>query len=267
MVYEIDDIVFKQDIPDFNRAKVAFDSDEVLNSILSMMNDCDELTVTCDFMKNYYQERLEHDNIRVIPNMPSKMWFDGLYDSRNIMKNYDDNKNKPRILYAGSGNHFDIENKGRDDDFTHVVDAIIKSRKDFHWVFVGSIPNQLRQYVQSREMEFHSWAMIMNYPRAIHDLRINAVVAPLMDCTFNKAKSNIKYLESACLGIPGVFQDLITYKDAPLRFTDGPDMMKKLEKLLADRKYYAKMSKQSRKYADTMWLDDHIDQYTDLYFE
>jgi hypothetical protein len=100
----------------------------------------------------------------------------------------------------------------------------------------------------------------------INNLNINAVVAPLMNCTFNMAKSNIKYLESACLGIPGVFQDLITYKDAPILFTDGPEMVKKLKKLLGDRKYYAKMSKQARSYAETMWLDDHIDEYTDLYF-
>jgi len=266
LVYEIDDIVFKDDIPDFNKAKSAFDSDETLNSILSMMNDCHELTVTCDYMKNYYAEKLDHDNIRVIPNMPSKIWFDGYYSSTKVMTDYNTFKNRPRILYAGSGNHFDIEGKGRDDDFTHVIDAIIKSRKNLKWVFQGSIPNQLMPFVKSGEMEFHKWAFVPNYPKAIYDLKINAVVAPLMDCTFNKAKSNIKYLEAACLGIPGVFQDLVTYKDAPIRFSDGADMIKKLTKLLENRQYYAKMSKLARNYADSMWLDDHIDMYTDMYF-
>jgi glycosyltransferase involved in cell wall biosynthesis len=266
LIYEIDDIIFKQDIPDFNKAKVAFDSEEILSSTLKMMNTCDVLSVTCDFMKDYYLQHLDHDNIKVIPNMPARMWFDNFYSTQNTMKNYDDNKNRPRVLYAGSGNHFDVAEKGLDDDFTHVKDALINSRKDFKWVFLGSIPRYLHQYVKSGEMEFHPWTQIMNYPQMIHDLKINAVVAPLMDCTFNKAKSNIKYLESGCLGIPGVFQDLVTYKDAPLRFTDGRDMVNKLQKLLADRKYYAKMSKQSRMYADKMWLDENIDMYTDLYY-
>jgi len=266
LIYEIDDIIFKQDIPDFNKAKVAFNSEEILASTLKMMNTCDELTVTCDFMKDYYMSHLDNANIKVIPNMPAKMWFDGHYSTQQVMKNYDDSKKRPRVLYAGSGNHFDVEQKGHDDDFSHVKDAIIASRKDIKWVFLGSIPHYLHPYVKSGEMEYHKWTMIMNYPTMIKDLNINAVVAPLMDCTFNRAKSNIKYLESACLGIPGVFQDLVTYKEAPIRFSDGKDMINKLQKLLADRKYYAKMSKQSRSYAETMWLDDHLDEYTDLYY-
>lgn len=266
LIYEIDDIIFKQDIPDFNKAKCSFDSDEILKATIEMMNNCDTLSVSCDFMKDYYLNHLDHDNITVVPNMPSKMWFDRYYDTASIMKGYDVNKKRPRILYAGSGNHFDVDEKGHDDDFSHVKDAIIKSRRDYKWVFLGSIPKYLHEYVKSGEMEFHPWTAIMNFPSTIHDLKVNAVVAPLLDCTFNRAKSNIKYLESACLGIPGVFQDLVTYKDAPLRFTDGKDMINKLNKLLDSRKYYAKMSKQSRMYADRMWLDDHLDVYTDLYY-
>lgn len=266
LIYEIDDIIFRQDIPDFNKAKVAFDSEEILTTTMNMMNGSDVISVTCDYMKNYYLNHLDHDNIKIIPNMPSKLWFDGLYNPSEILKNFDSTSKRPRILYAGSGNHFDIDEKGFDDDFSHVKDALIKSRKDFKWVFLGSIPKYLHQYVKSGEMEFHNWTVIMNYPRMIYDLKINAVVAPLMDCTFNKAKSNIKYLESACLGIPGVFQDLITYKDAPVRFTDGTDMISKLSKVLDTRQNYVKLSKQSRSYAETMWLDDNIDTYTDLYF-
>ena len=267
IIYEVDDIIFKQDIPDFNKAKIAFDSEEILKASLDMMNMCDKMSVSCQFMKDYYLQYLDHDNIHVVPNMPAKMWFDGFYDTSKIMKRFDKHKNRPRILYAGSGNHFDIDRKGFDDDFSHVNEAIIKSRKNFKWVFLGSIPHQLVQYVKNGDMEFHNWCSIMNYPAFIDGLEINAVVAPLMDCTFNKAKSNIKYLESACLGIPGVFQDLITYKEAHIKFSDGNDMTNKLRKLLSDRKYYAKISKLSRAYADTMWLDDHLDIYTDLYFK
>ena len=267
IIYEVDDIIFKQDIPDFNKAKVAFDSDEILKASMHMMNICDKMTVSCEFMKNYYLEHLDHDNIHVIPNMPTKMWFDGFYNNGQIMQNFDKHKNRPRVLYAGSGNHFDIDRKGFDDDFSHVNDAIIKNIKNFKWVFLGSIPHQLIKYIKSGDIEFHNWCSIMNYPSFINSLEVNAVVAPLMDCTFNKAKSNIKYLESACLGIPGVFQDLVTYKDAPVRFSDGNDMINKLRKLFTNRQFYNKISKSSRTYADTMWLDDHLDVYTDLYFK
>ena len=267
LIYEVDDIIFREDIPDFNKAKSAFDSQEIVDSIVKMMKTCDQVSVSCDFMKNYYLEKLNHDNITVVKNMPSRTWFDGFYSTSDIMKKFDKNKSRPRILYAGSGNHFDVDGLGRDDDFSHVKDAIIRSRKDYQWVFLGSIPTYLHEYVKNGDMEFHNWAVILNYPRMIHDLNINAVVAPLMDCTFNMAKSNIKYLEAACLGIPGVFQDILTYRDAPIRFTDGNNMINKLNKLFDDRKYYAKVSKQSRNFAETLWLDDHINEYEDLFFK
>lgn len=267
MIYEIDDIIFKDDIPDFNKAKSTYDSDEILKSTIELMNLCDTMSVSCDFMKTYYEDHLGHKNIQVIPNMAPKMWFDGLYSSSETMNRFDKNKNRPRVLYAGSGNHFDIDQKGLDDDFSHVNEAIINSRKDFKWVFMGSIPKQLQEYVRNGDMEFHNWAPVHFYPQAMSKLNVNAVVAPLMDCTFNKAKSNIKYLESAYLGIPGVYQDIVTYKEAPNRFTDGKSMVSKLHKILEDRKLYAKLSKQSRTYAETMWLDDNLDIYKDLYFK
>jgi len=42
-------------------------------------------------------------------------------------------------------------------------------------------------------------------------------------------------------------------------------MVDQLKNLLKDKSYYMKISKQSRKYADTMWLDDHLDEYVELY--
>jgi hypothetical protein len=46
IIYEIDDIVFREDIPDFNRNKDAFVADEIRNSILEILDMCDEITVT-----------------------------------------------------------------------------------------------------------------------------------------------------------------------------------------------------------------------------
>jgi glycosyltransferase involved in cell wall biosynthesis len=267
IIYEIDDIIFKDDIPDFNRCKVAFEDESVLQSAMSIMKLSDEISVTCEYMKNYYADKTGNTNITVIPNYAPKMWADGFYDKNEISKRYDQTKKRPRIGYCGSGTHIDVTNRtGQIDDFTHVVQQIIKTRKDFKWVMMGCYPLPLKPFVDSGEIEFAPWAPILQYPNAMHDLRLNATVAPLLDCSFNRAKSNIKFLESAYQGIPGAYQDIVTYKDAPIRFKTGDEMIDQLKHLLKDKSRYMETSKKTRKYADGMWLDDHLDEYQELYF-
>lgn len=267
VIYEVDDIIFKDDIPLFNRCRDAFDNPDILESSKAMMSMADEITVTCQFMKDYYINKTGNKNITVIPNYPLKMWFDGFYNRDQLERKYDKYKNKPRIGYFGSGTHFDVVNRtNQQDDFSHVIQNIIKSRKDFTWVFIGSYPLSVKPFIDNGEMEYIGWSQLLQYPKSFVDANVNAVYAPLMDCTFNKAKSNIKFLEAACIGIPGIFQDLITYKDALLKFTSGNDLIDQLKYLTSSKDVYMKFSTKSRQYAETMWLDDHTDEHVEAYF-
>lgn len=267
IIYEIDDIVLRDDIPDYNRCKTAFESDEVYNSIIEMMGMVDEMSVTCQFMKNYYEEKTGNKNITVIPNYPAKMWMDGYYDIGKINKDFNQNRKKPRIAYIGSGTHIDVANKtNQKDDFEHVVKNIISTVDEFQWVFIGGFPLQCKPFIDRGEIEFIQWFPLLELGKAYHTTNIQAVIAPLRDNNFNRAKSNIKYLEASCCGIPGVFQDLVTYKDAPIRFDKGDDMIDKLKHLLSDEGKYMEHVVNARRYADGMWLDDHLDEYMELYF-
>lgn len=267
LIYEIDDVILKDDIPDFNVAKDAYKDPKTYDATVAIMKMCDQMTVTTDYLKQYFEDKIGHKNIKVIPNMSSRMWFDGFYNSTKIMTSFEKNYKRPRVLYAGSGNHFNLkQTKNQKDDFHHVLDVIIKTKKQFKWVFMGAYPYELKQYIDSGEMELHNWANIPDYPQKLYELNANAVIAPLVDCAFNKSKSNIKYLESAYLGIPGVFQDMVTYKEAPIKFKTGDEMIDQLKNLLTNRQIYTKMSKSARNYANTMWLNDHISEYEELYF-
>ena len=156
LIYEIDDIVFKDDIPDYNKCKDAFTDPAILKSILAMMQIVDEISVTCPYMRDYYIEKTGNKNISVVPNYPPRGWIDRFYNRVDIAENFEKNQSRPRVGYCGSGTHFDQSNRtGYKDDFNHVIRNVIDTRHKYKWVFLGSHPMQVLQYIKSGEMEFH----------------------------------------------------------------------------------------------------------------
>jgi hypothetical protein len=267
LIYEIDDIALRDDIPDYNRCKEAFTDEKILKNIMEVMGTVDEITVTCQYMKDYYMDKTGNKNITVVPNYPPKFWIDRFYNKERIEKNYDKNKNRPRILYAGSGTHIDILNKtGGKDDFHHVIQSIIKARKKFKFVFKGCYPIALKPFIDSGEIEYVQWSPLMDLGQGLLDTNCNAVYAPLVDNIFNRSKSNIKILESGALGLPGAFQDMCTYEEADFKFKTGDELIDQLSNITKDFDSYMKYSEKSRKFVESMWLEDHINEFQAIYF-
>lgn len=267
LIYEIDDIVFKDDIPDYNRCKDAFVDPAIVKSILEIMSEMDEISVTCKYMKDYYISKTGNKNVTIIPNYPPKFWLDRFYDKKRVEDLYEKNKKRPRILYSGSGTHIDVLNRtGMNDDFAHVVDAIIKARKKFKFVWKGCYPLAVKPFIDNGEMEYIDWSALFDYPKGLYDTNCNVAFAPLMDNVFNKSKSNIKMIEAGALGMPGAYQDLCTYEDAEMRFKNGSDLIDQLDYITSDFDRYMEMSDKSRKFVEGLWLEDHLDEYEALYF-
>ena len=268
LIYEIDDLVFSEDIPDYNKFKPAFTDPKIRATAQEIMELCDEITVTCDFMKEYYMGKTSNKNITVIPNYIPKWWMGHFYNEKKISDNYDRYKNKPRILYAGSGAHFDVDNRvGQNDDFAHVNRIIAETRHKYQWVFLGAYPLPLGQFVQKGEMEYHPWEQLYSYPEKISKLNVNMMVAPLQDNNFNKSKSDLKFIEANCYGLPIACQDLCTYKDAPFRFTTGEQMIDIVDDVLSKKGRYMNISAKARKTAEGRWLEneDNINKYVELF--
>lgn len=268
IVYEIDDLVFSEDIPDYNKFKPAFTDPKIRKTAQEIMEMCDEITVTNEFMRDYYSSKTGNKNVTVIPNYPPKFWMGQFYNEKRISENFDRCSKKPRILYAGSGAHFDVENRvGQNDDFAHVNRVIEATADKYQWVFLGAYPLPLRHLVQSGKAEFHQWERLYYYPEKIYNLRVNAMVAPLQDNTFNRAKSDLKLIEAACYGIPIVCQDMCTYQDAPYKFKTGDEMIDQLDDIVGKKGKYMNISTKFRKIAETRWLelDENIDKYVELY--
>lgn len=269
LVYEVDDIVFRKDIPDYNRCKDAFASQETESNILEILSYMDEMTVTCEFMKQYYLSKTPCKRITVIPNYPPKYWLGQghFYNKKRLEELFELNKKRPRVLYAGSGTHVDVANRtGMKDDFHHVVQEIIKARKKFKFVWKGTFPLAVKPFIDNGEMEFINWSPLPELPQGLYDTKCNVTFAPLVDNIFNKSKSNIKIVESGAFGVPGAFQDLCTYKDAEIKFKNGTDLINQLEHITSDINRYMKYSENIYNFTSKLWLEDHINEYEALYF-
>ena len=248
IIYEVDDVVFREEIPDYNKFKFAFDNNEIRQNCIDIINLVDEVTVTCDFMKRLYIDKTGQQNITVIPNFVPNFWMGHVFDRRRVQNNFDKYKKKPRILYTGSGAHYDVDNKtGGKDDLSDILQVIRKTVNKYQWVFVGAFPPPLLDLVRSKKIEFHPWQNLLEYPRFINNLDPQLMVAPLEVNNFNRAKSDIKFIEACTLGVPCLCQDMDTYYSAPnsLRFSTPEEFEGKIEQILNPRnssKYYRNIS-------------------------
>lgn len=266
LLYEVDDVIFRNDIPKYNGCRHAFDNPEIERCSLEAISLCDKVTVVSEYMRDYYAKVTGHPNVSYIPNYMPKFWFDRYYTPEKIENRYHKFKRKPRIGVFASSTHIDVRNQNnQQDDFTHVNDVIIKTCKDIQWVVVGGKPQKLTPYINNKLIEYHPWCQLNDYPALMDSLNINMTFAPLMDNEFNRSKSDIKITEAGALGIPCVCQDIVTYKDAILKFNTGDELISKIVSTMKDESTYLDLSKKSRKFAEGRWLEDHIDEYVDLY--
>ena len=108
---------------------------------------------------------------------------------------------------------------------------------------------------------------LYSYPEKIYNLRVNMMVAPLQNNTFNKAKSDLKYIEACCYGLPIACQDLVTYSDAPIKFNTGDEMVGCIDDTLSKKGKYMNMCAKYRKVAEDRWLENenNVQKYVELY--
>lgn len=269
LIYEVDDVVFAEDIPLYNKNRSAFTSQEIQNSIKEILSMMDEIVVTCDYFKDYMIEKSGNKNVTVVPNYLMKWWFDRYYNLGDLVKKYEKNKKKPKVAIFASGTHVDIANAvNQQDDFEYVVGHIIKTRTEFDWHFYGSFPLALRPYINSGEIKFTKWVQLPDFAQTMADSGAQVTFAALRDNNFNRCKSNIKLIESGALGLPCVCPDMVTYKDASLKYKTGDEFIDCLKTVLKNQSVYADYCKKARTYADKFWLDDehNLMKHHEVYF-
>lgn len=271
LIYEIDDNMSSEFIPKFNRGRIAFEPPQIQENIRLMLNAVDFVTVTTDYLKNFYHKHygVPLENIIAVPNLLPKWWFGDRYDVDKKLQQFSKNKAKPRIGIVSSLSHYNIDNVRQDktgkatrlkkqpdgtqvwvnelnevvpedqtipilDDFDEVCDCIRSTVDDFQWVMFGYCPPKIQDLASKHKIEVHGGVPLLNYASMLENLQLQAIVAPIADIEFNRCKSFIKTMECAAIGVPLFASNYEPYSrvmDKRQLFTTGAELKDKLMKL------------------------------------
>ncbi len=264
VIYEIDDILVRDDIPVYNCYRDIFK--EGRDALPVYMDGSDAVTVTCTPLADYYSGKfgLPRDKFHVIPNYLPRYFFDS-YDEAVILDRIrSQKKRKPRICFSCGMSHFDMLRTGEPDDFSGILDWIVENRRKYRFIFHGGFPPALEKY--KNDFECIPIGPFLDYPRVRRSIRADLFIQPLRHSLFNECKSPIKLLESWAEGTPAFVQDLGSYRRiAPEACFDTPDKLDRMvSALFADpdaqfqfiRANYARMK--------NWWLDDHLDEWLEV---
>ena len=269
LIYEVDDVVFAEDIPIYNKNREAFTDKQIQSSIMEILQSMDEITVTSDYFRDYMISKTGNKKVSTVPNYLMKWWFDRYYNLGDLIKKFEKNKKKPVVAIFASGTHVDVANRNNQkDDFEMVSPYIIKTRQDFQWHFYGSYPRALQPYIDRGDIKFFQWVQIPDFAETMANSGAQMTFAALQNNEFNKCKSNIKLIESGALGLPCVCPDMVTYKDAFLKYSSGDEFIDCLKSTLKNQTVYAEQCKKARTYAEKFWLDteENLMKHHEIYF-
>lgn len=184
IIYEIDDNLFE--VPPWNPAHKFFKNKDVREFIEVFLRDVDAVFVTQSYLKKFYEKY--NPNVFVLPNSVDF----------KVMHKRPHNSKRPVVCWQGSNTHAK--------DLALVRRALGKLVKDkdcflklWSMDFSGAYKVPLVQF----EAFFPMFAQ----------MDIDVGLAPIAPNSFNRCKSNLKFLEYSALKIPTVASDFGPYKD------------------------------------------------------
>jgi len=191
LVYELDDDLWNVD-PANEKAYYFFAKNSVRLNMIRNIQAADAVTVSTPELAEMVQHQTGHKNIHVVPNAVPAWLLD-----HEAEKNH-------HVGWGGSPTHHG--------DFMLVrrhLAKFLQCNKDAKFHTIGMDYGKWMKLPES-QCHFTKWVPTPEEFFKAIDYRVG--IAPLADNTFNSAKSDIKFLELAALGIPTIASDVAPYR-------------------------------------------------------
>lgn len=210
-VYAVDDLVIDSKYTDSVPARLAMNSeeralyDEGVRRHNKLMTQCDYAITTTQCIAD---ELKKYENFKKVIIDRNSMSDEMVYWSDEARRVVERDDNKTIIGYfSGTATH--------NEDFQMIVPALTRILDAYDNVYIklaGRIdaPEALKDYEDRLiYMPYVDWREL---PAELRECHIN--LSPLVDTLFNRGKSEIKWAESALVGVPVVASNIGAFKDS-----------------------------------------------------
>lgn len=110
---------------------------------------------------------------------------------------------------------------GHDRDLRLVKDAFLILLEKYENMEIHTLHGAEDMLKHPRFINDFTWTNINDYPNKLNSMNFDIAVAPLWDSEFNRAKSNLRWLEYSMLGVPCVASPVEPYKNSIEEGKDG----------------------------------------------
>lgn len=250
LVTEIDDNILST--PTYNPANVVYGQGSQFREIaIKQFSISDAMIVSTPHLKETYAGFC--DNIYVAPNSLDFRIWDNLKHRRN--------KDLIRIGWAGGASH--VED-------LRIIEPVVKKTLEKHppvkFCFVHGIPDFFLG--NDRIEAVRDFARIDRYPQFLASRAFDIGLAPLEDNSFNRGKSNLRWLEYAGMKVPcvasdvGHFHETITSEENGMLCDSETEWLDALDWLISDENARKKMGKNANQLARKNFnIDVNIQDY------
>lgn len=214
-VTEMDDWLF--DIPAYNIASHPYKPNSERERIAwAQLKMSDAIVCSTRFIRERLCEFFPEKPIYVVPN---SIDFD-IWDAAKPKPLVKKEPGRVRIGYTGCGNHgVDLESIAKP------IRALLDEFPEVEFVTSGAMRADRTgdPYVIQHERSYvlNRWSAIDEWPAAAKGWQIDIGIAPLLDSNFNRAKSNLRWLEYSALGVPTVASKVQPFAESIRPGVDG----------------------------------------------
>lgn len=251
VVYELDDDIFHIDPK--SPAHEFWRNPENQRKAKECMREAHLVTTST----NYLAKLLKPINPKVVvlPNMlPKKFW----------QVKRDEHPSKLVIGWAGGSQHLsDLEL------LRGVIEQILNDYGQVE-VFLAGMP--VLPFQPHPRLKTFTWTKVEQYPKEVL-AKMDIGLAPLVNHHFNRAKSDLKFIEYGILGIPMIGSPVQPYLEAVEHGKTGflakspKDWLKYLRKLIENEELRKEIGENARKVAQKRFIEDNAYRWEKVYWE
>ena len=253
LVYETDDDLLgvEKNSPSYEYVN------RVSKSIIDLIDASDVITVTTPALASKFDE----NKTVIIPNY----YVNSVFDIKDDIKT----NGKLKLGFYGTLTH------SKDLFLIKNVILRLKEKYDFDFEVIGGFnaeDNVNEDWFESIELPPNNMDFEKFMPWLSKRVNWDIALVPLENSSFNQCKSELKFIELAVLGLPGVYSDMCVYNSVVDDGVNGflasneDEWVQKIEKLILDESLRIKFRKNALNVVLSQYkIEDRVNQWDDIF--